>query len=66
MPLYFGGVRLIDPAFLAATRALGKWVNVWTVDSPEEMRQLVAEGVGGVMTDRPDLLRAVLDGAPAA
>ena len=63
MPLYFGGVRLIDGPFLEATRALGKWVNVWTVDAPEEQRQLVAEGVGGVMTDRPDRLRRVLDGA---
>jgi glycerophosphoryl diester phosphodiesterase len=25
------------------------------------MRRTIAEGVGGVMTDRPDLLRAVLD-----
>ena len=63
MPLYFGGVRLIDPPFLEAVRALGKWVNVWTVDDEAEMRQLVAEGVGGVMTDRPDLLRQVLDAA---
>ena len=63
MPLYFGGVRLIDAAFLEATRALGKWVNVWTVDEPAELRQLVAERVGGVMTDRPELLRAALDGA---
>jgi len=63
MPLYFGGVRLVDPAFLAAVQALGKWVNVWTVDEPAELRQLVAERVGGVMTDRPDLLRTVLDGA---
>ena len=63
MPLYFGEVRLVDVPFLQAAAALGKWVNVWTVDDPEEMRQLVAERVGGVMTDRPDLLRSVLDGA---
>jgi hypothetical protein len=25
------------------------------------MDRLVAEGVGGIMTDRPDLLRQVLD-----
>jgi glycerophosphoryl diester phosphodiesterase len=44
--------------------ALGRWINVWTVDDPAEMRQLVAEGVGGIMTDRPDLLRRVLDARP--
>jgi len=61
MPLYFGDVRLVDEDFLRATARLGKWVNVWTVDDPREMRQLVSEGVGGIMTDRPDLLRQILD-----
>lgn len=64
MPLYFDGMRLVDPPFLRAAEALGKWVNVWTVDDPAEMRQLRAEGVGGIMTDRPDLLRAALDEPP--
>ena len=61
MPLSFGGVRLVDGAFLALAARAGKWVNVWTVDDAQEMRRLVAERVGGIMTDRPDLLRAVLD-----
>lgn len=61
MPLHFGDVRLVDESLLRAVDAHGKWLNVWTVDDPEEMRRLVAEGVGGIMTDRPDLLRQVLD-----
>ena len=61
MPLYFGEERLVDAALLEAARRHGRWINVWTVDDPSEMRRLVAEGVGGVMTDRPDLLRSVLD-----
>lgn len=60
MPLYFDGMRLIDGAFLETARARGKWVNVWTVDDEAEMRALVSEGIGGIMTDRPDTLRAVL------
>ncbi|MEO7094853.1 MAG: glycerophosphodiester phosphodiesterase [Polyangiales bacterium] len=64
MPLAWEGTRLVDPAFLAAAREVGKWVNVWTVDDEADMRRCIDEGVGGVMTDRPDLLRAVLDGAP--
>ena len=63
MPLVWEGTRLVDPPFVAAARALGKWVNVWTVDDEAEMRRCIDEGVGGVMTDRPDVLRAVLDGA---
>jgi glycerophosphoryl diester phosphodiesterase len=61
VPLHFGGVRLVDGPLLAQAARAGKWVNVWTVDDAQEMRRLVRERVGGIMTDRPDLLRAVLD-----
>jgi glycerophosphoryl diester phosphodiesterase len=61
MPLYLGEERLIEPALLEAVRRHHRWINVWTVDDPDEMRRLVAEGVGGIMTDRSDLLRIVLD-----
>jgi len=60
MPLDYGEVRLVDAAFLEATAGLGRWVNVWTVDDVDTMRTLVGLGVGGIMTDRPDLLREVL------
>ncbi len=63
MPLEYAGVRLVDEPFMDAVRGLGRWVNVWTIDDPEQMRNLVKLGVGGVMTDRPDLLRQVLDEA---
>lgn len=61
MPLYFGEIRLVDSDFLQQCAARGKWVNVWTVDDPAEMHQLLAEGVGGIMTDRPDVLRQIMD-----
>jgi glycerophosphoryl diester phosphodiesterase len=61
MPLYFGDVRLVDGALLGAASAHGKWINVWTVDDADEMRRLLDEGIGGIMTDRPDLLRQVMD-----
>ncbi len=63
MPLHFGEVRLVDEALLRAVEARSRWLNVWTVDDPAEMRRLVAERVGGIMTDRPDLLRQILDEA---
>lgn len=61
MPLAFEGIRLVDRQLVDRARAAGRWVNVWTVDDAAEMRRLVGDGVGGIMTDRPDLLRAVLD-----
>ncbi|HSP18882.1 MAG TPA: glycerophosphodiester phosphodiesterase [Myxococcaceae bacterium] len=60
MPLDYGEVRLVDGPFLEATTRIGRWVNVWTVDQADTMRELVGLRVGGIMTDRPDLLRAVL------
>lgn len=60
MPLDYGEVRLVDGPFLEATRRLGRWVNVWTIDDPATMRALTDIEVGGIMTDRPDLLRDVL------
>ncbi|WP_223634866.1 glycerophosphodiester phosphodiesterase [Corallococcus sp. EGB] len=61
MPLYFGEVRLVDDALLKAAAERGKWLNVWTVDDPAEMDRLLQEGIGGIMTDRPDLLRQRMD-----
>ena len=62
MPVYHQGERLIDTGFVESVRGAGKWLNVWTVDDPQEMRQLIKDGVGGIMTDRPDVLRDVLSG----
>jgi len=61
MPLYWEGLRLVDAQLLEAVKAADRWVNVWTVDDFAEMKTLISEGVGGVMTDRPDLLRQALN-----
>jgi len=61
MPVYFQGMRLIDFALLGAAHQAGKFLAVWTIDDPAEMRRLITEGVGGIMTDRPDLLRQAIN-----
>jgi glycerophosphoryl diester phosphodiesterase len=45
---------------LAEAHALGLRVVPWTVNRPEAMRRLIRWGVDGLITDRPDLARAVL------
>lgn len=60
MPYRYGEVTLVDRDFLAAAERASRWVNVWTVDAEEDMRSLVGMRVGGIMTDRPDVLRRVL------
>ncbi|RSN67346.1 glycerophosphodiester phosphodiesterase [Actinomadura sp. WAC 06369] len=41
---------------------LGLKVVPWTVNDPATMNALMDDGVDGLITDRPDLLRAVMDG----
>jgi glycerophosphoryl diester phosphodiesterase len=43
-----------------ACRAAGLQVNVWTVDDPERMAELVALEVDGIVTNVPDVARAVV------
>ncbi len=50
----------LDPPALAQAHELGLSVIPWTVNEPEDMRRLVANGVDGMISDRPDLLRSVL------
>lgn len=64
MPYRWEGVILFDAELAKVAAAHGKWINVWTVDEEVEMRRCVLDGVGGIMTDRPDVLRAVLGGTP--
>ena len=48
---------------LAQARALGLKVIVWTVNDPAAMRDLIARGVDGIITDYPDRLRQVMGSA---
>jgi glycerophosphoryl diester phosphodiesterase len=43
-----------------AAHDLGLDVHIWTIDSAREMRRLLAMGVDGLMSDRPDVLAEVL------
>jgi glycerophosphoryl diester phosphodiesterase len=48
----------VDAHSIAEAHQLGLPVVVWTVNRPEDMTRLIDMGVDGIISDRPDLLRA--------
>jgi glycerophosphoryl diester phosphodiesterase len=47
--------------FIRVAHRAGKPVYVWTVDDPARMIRMIGLGVDGLITNRPDVARAVLD-----
>ncbi len=50
----------VTEEFVRGVRAAGLKLYVWTVDDPEEAARLVALGVDGITTNRPEWLREQL------
>jgi glycerophosphoryl diester phosphodiesterase len=59
-PDTFRGVRIVSRELVRAAHRQGLRVDVWTIDGEADMRRLLAWGVDGIMTDRPDVLARVL------
>jgi glycerophosphoryl diester phosphodiesterase len=56
----FGSVsRKLDPRGIMNVRAAGRGVNVWTCNDKHQMRELIAAGVTGLITDFPNRVRDV-------
>jgi glycerophosphoryl diester phosphodiesterase len=60
VPQRWGRLR-IDRRFISAAHRAGLPVHVWTVDDDAEMESLLDLGVDGIMTDRPRVLKRVLE-----
>lgn len=60
IPPRASGLDLVSPRRIAAAHRRNLPVHVWTIDDPDEMRRLLALGVDGIQTDRPDRLARVL------
>lgn len=61
MPVRHKGVELVTHRIVEAAHARGLQLHVWTVDDPHEMNRLLDLGVDGIMTDRPSVLKGVLE-----
>lgn len=53
-------VPVVTPRTVRAVHRAGRKIHVWTIDDVETMHLLIDWGVDGIVTDRPDLLKAVL------
>ncbi|MCR8657045.1 glycerophosphodiester phosphodiesterase [Paenibacillus endoradicis] len=50
------------PEWVEAAKQNGKIYNVWTVNNEQEMKNFVAAGVAGIITNYPDRLHQILQG----
>lgn len=61
VPEEYQGRRIVSPRFIRALHTQAVQVHVWTVNDQSDMRRLLDWGVDGIVTDRPDLLKRVLE-----
>lgn len=59
IPTHAAGFDLTDPHFVRTAQSRGLKVQYWTINEPKEMRQLVASGADGIMTDYVDRFKQV-------
>lgn len=60
VPEESGGITVMTPAFVKAAHERNLAVEPWTINDEETMKKLIAWGVDGIITDRPDILLKVL------
>ncbi|HEX7019052.1 MAG TPA: glycerophosphodiester phosphodiesterase [Gemmatimonadaceae bacterium] len=63
VPETSGATRIVSPRFIRDAHAAATAVHVWTVDEEADMRRLLAWGIDGLITDRPDVAVAVVASA---
>jgi glycerophosphoryl diester phosphodiesterase len=60
IPVRTLGLTTVTPARIGAFHAAGVEVHVWTINDATQMRELLAFGVDGLVTDRADLALQVI------
>ena len=61
VPVKGNGITIVTRRFVETAERCGLQVHVWTIDDEAEMRRLIDLGVHGLMTDRPAVLKRVLE-----
>lgn len=60
VPEESGGITVMTEAFVKASHARNLIIEVWTINDTKTMQKLIDWGVGGIITDRPDLMMGLL------
>jgi glycerophosphoryl diester phosphodiesterase len=60
VPRFKGPLEVVTTRFVRRMHAINKQVHVWTIDDAPQMELLICRGVDGLITDRTDILKAVL------
>jgi glycerophosphoryl diester phosphodiesterase len=55
VPEWSGATHVVSPRFIQYAHDAGVAVQVWTVDDEANIRRLLAWGVNGIISDRPDI-----------
>jgi len=60
LPVEHNGIKVVSRSLVKTLRELNLSLDVWTVNSVHEMKELINLGVNGIITDRPELLNGVV------
>lgn len=60
VPVRYRAIPVVTPGYVRRAHELGLYVHVWTINDPAEMHRLLDLGVDGIVSDRADLLKEVL------
>ncbi len=61
VPERAGRLRVVTPAFIRQVHREGRVLQVWVVDTEADAERLLAWGVDGLITDRPDVTVPIRD-----
>lgn len=60
VPIRQYGLKVVTPRFVRLAHDLSVEIDVWTVDDPDMMRDLIRQGVDGIVTNSPQILQKLL------
>ena len=61
LPTKVAFLRFAKPSFIERAQKHGLEVHFWTINSAEQMSELILMGADGLVTDRADLARQISD-----